>query len=215
MKIVCIAQARMGSTRLPGKTMMQIKGKPLIGYLIERLKMVRDLDQIVIAIPKCDEGTSLHHYVADSGVTLFCGAKENDLVARFEGVISATGCDALIRICADSPLLDPEIIEGAVIALRAGHKFYSNAGAKYKAPGQSVEGTTTEFYREIAQKCDFADREHAGFPWVYREVEKRSLMVDTAADFERLRRTIEAMDRPHTDYRWMEAANLVKATELV
>jgi spore coat polysaccharide biosynthesis protein SpsF len=212
MKIICVVQARTRSTRLVGKVMIQVKGKPLLGYLLDRLEMVRGLDQIVVAIPKCDIDSPLARYVKERQVTLYAGAEENDLVGRFLGVIRATGCDALIRICADSPLIDPELVEHAVVHLRAGHGFVSNVGLKYVVPGQSVEACTTEFYHEIARVCEPQDREHAGFPGIYREVQSRSLLVDTPEDFERVRKTIEAMDRPHTDYSWQEASNLMMFT---
>jgi spore coat polysaccharide biosynthesis protein SpsF len=209
MKICAIVQARMKSTRLLGKVMLPVKGKPLLGYLLDRLECVRGLDQIVVAIPKCDFDSSLARYVKERQVTLYAGGAEDDLVARFLGVIHMTGCDALVRICADSPLIDPEIVEAAVVNLRAGHGFCSNVGLKYVSPGQSVEGCTTEVYHEIARLCLQEDREHAGFPSIYRETQKRSLLVDTPEDFERVKSTIEAMDRPHTDYSWHECSNLL------
>lgn len=209
MKIIAIVQARMKSTRLLGKVMLPVRGKPLIGYLLDRLECVRGLDRIVVAIPKCDYDSSLARYVKERQHTLFSGCAENDLVSRFLGVIDATGCDAFIRICADSPLIDPELVEHAVISLRAGQGFCSNVGLKYVSPGQSVEGCSTDVYREIARLCKQEDREHAGFPAIYRETQSRSLLVDTPDDFERVRKTIEAMDRPHTDYGWHECSNLL------
>lgn len=209
MKIAAVVQARMRSTRLLGKVMLPVRGKPLIGYLLDRLECVRGLDQIVVAIPKCDFDSALARYVRERQHTLFCGCSENDLVARFLGVIDATGCDGLIRICADSPLIDPELVQSAVDHLNVGHVFYSNVGLSFIVPGQSVEACTKEAYWEIARLCKPEDREHAGFPGVYREIQTRSLLVDTPEDFERVRKTIEAMDKPHTDYKWSEAANLL------
>jgi spore coat polysaccharide biosynthesis protein SpsF len=211
MKIICAIQARMKSTRLLGKTMLQVKSKPLIGYLLDRLECVRGLDQIVVAIPKCDYDTSLARYVRERNVTLFCGGEENDLVSRFMGVITATGCDGFIRVCADSPLLDPDLVQTAVDVLRSddGPDFYSNVGWKQLVPGQSVEACTVEVYKYITAMCEPEDREHAGFPWFYRQQAAKSLLVDTPQDFERVRKAIEAMDRPHTDYSWQEASALI------
>jgi spore coat polysaccharide biosynthesis protein SpsF len=211
MKIIIVVQARMGSRRLLGKTMLRVKGHPLLGYLLDRLECVRNVDQIVVAIPKCDYDTSLARYVKERNVTLFCGGEENDLVSRFIGVIHATGCDGFVRICADSPLLDPDLVQTAVDVLRSdeGPDFYSNVGLKCIAPGNSVEACKVEVYEYIAKLCDKEDREHAGFPWFYRLQASKSLLVDTPEDFERVRKTIEAMDRDHRDYSWMEAANLL------
>jgi spore coat polysaccharide biosynthesis protein SpsF (cytidylyltransferase family) len=211
MKIIIVVQARMKSTRLLGKTMLQVKGRPLLGYLLDRLECVRNVDQIVVAIPKCDYDTSLARYVKERNVMLFCGCEENDLVARFMGVIAATGCDGFIRVCADSPLLDPEQVQAAVDVLRDpdGADFWSNVGWKCIAPGNSVEACTVEVYKYITKLCSHEDREHAGFPWFYREQARKSLLVDTPEDFERVRKAIESMDRPHTDYGWTEASSLI------
>lgn len=210
MKIVAIVQARMRSTRLLGKVMLPVKGKPLIGYLLDRLECVQGVDQIVVAIPKCDYDSSLARYVKERQHTLFAGCAENDLVDRFLGVINATGCDAFVRVCADSPLIDPDLIQDAVTVLRHdGPDFYSNVGLQCMTRGQSVEACTVEVYNFIAKMCEPQDREHAGFPWFYRHQQAKSLLVDTPEDFERVRQLIEAMEHDHRKYGWAECTNLL------
>jgi spore coat polysaccharide biosynthesis protein SpsF len=213
VSIVCIVQARMNSTRLPGKVMRQIKGKPLIGYTIDRVLTVPGFSHVVVALPACDAGSLLAGYVAGrKDVTLYVGGEENDLVERFQGVISLTECDAFIRICGDSPLVDPNFIfEGLTLLLTSNTRmgFFSNAGLKSVSPGNSVEGCGADTYKMIAEKCAPEDREHAGFPWMYRQIQKASMLVDTADDFERVKAVIEAMDGDHRAYGWMACANLL------
>ena len=191
MKIIAIVQARMGSKRLPGKVMLEVKGKPLIGYLIDRLKQVNGLDGIVVAIPLCDADSPLQHYVNSRGVTVYCGNEENDLCARFLGVLDMEPCDAFVRICADSPLIEPQVVNLVVDRLRHGATFFSTAGMKMFGPGNSVEGCIVSTYRMICSFADQTDREHAGFPWFYRENVKTSGLVDTPEDFERVKSKIE------------------------
>lgn len=198
--IIGVIQARMRSTRLPGKVMRQIKGKPLIGYCIDRMLMVPGLSGIVVAIPSCDADSLLSGYVSTrKDVTLYIGGEENDLVARFLGVVNLTGCDAFIRVCGDSPLIDPQLVYEGVGLLQHNTRigFFSNAGLRSLPGGNSVEGCGVDTYKMIAEKCEPQDREHAGFPWLYRELTKTSLLVDTAEDFDRVKRVIEAMDGDH------------------
>lgn len=213
MSIVGIIQARMNSTRCPGKVMRQVKGQPLIGYTIDRVLMVPGFSHVVVALPACDAGSLLAEYVAKRrDATLYVGGAENDLVERFSGVIALTGCDAFIRICGDSPLVDPYFIcEGLALLKSANTRlgFFSNAGLKSISPGNSVEGCGVETYSLIAAKCTPEDREHAGFPWMYRQIQQASMLVDTAEDFERVKGVIEAMNGDHRAYGWMQCANLL------
>ena len=191
MKINAIVQARMGSKRLPGKVMLEAAGKPLIGHLVDRLKQCKEIDQIIVAGPECDKGSILHSYLNEQRITAFFGEEENDLCARFLAVLKWYPCDAFVRICGDSPLIEPDQVWGLVQSLRGGLDFISNVGFKLVPPGQSVEGASVERYRQICQSCAPEDREHAGFPWVYRQIAAQSTLVDTPEDFERVKRMIE------------------------
>lgn len=191
MKINAIVQARMGSKRLPGKVMLEVKGKPLIGYLIDRLKQCKEIDQIIVASPECDKGSHLHSYLNEQKITAYFGEPENDLCARFLAVLKYYPCDAFVRICGDSPLIEPTLVDELAIHLKTGSNIASNVGLKTIPPGHSAEGVLTDFYREICENCRPEDREHAGFPHVYREVAKYNSLVDTAEDFERVKAMIE------------------------
>lgn len=202
MKIIALIQARMGSTRLPGKVMREVKGKPLIGYLLERVACAKELDGVIVAIPKCDEGSPLAAYLRKLKVAYYAGCEENDVAARFLAVLDECKCDAFARICADSPLIDPLVVDSIVRQFRYGAKdhaleFLSNVTAS-SLHGQFVEITTVKNYRQAAPRFTPADREHAGFPWFYRQ--HPSLCVDTEADFQRISRIIEQMTEDHTVY---------------
>ena len=103
MNITAIVQARMGSTRLPGKVMMEIEGKPLLGYLLERLEMCEELDGVIVATTNPLER---HGQVPRlMGHFYLYGGHENDVAGRFISVLDAhPEIDSICRICADSPL---------------------------------------------------------------------------------------------------------------
>ena len=192
MIVNAIVQARLGSTRLPGKVMLEAAGKPLIGHLIDRLKLCKNIDRVVVAIPLCDLDTTLNRYLfSRPDCDVYCGNEENDLCARFLAAIAAYPCDAFVRVCGDSPMIEPELVDSVVDHLKSGMEFFSTAGWKMLPAGQSVEGCSVKSYREVCEACALEDREHAGFPWVYRRSRPRAALVDTPEDFARVKAMIE------------------------
>ena len=210
MTIIAIVQARMNSSRLYGKVMREVAGKPLIGYLLERLACARELDGVIVAMPKNDAGSTLADYVNSLGVAFYAGQEENDVAARFLAVLDEIQPDAFVRVCADSPLIDPRLVDELVRDFRAVENagFMSNVGNSLLPPGQHAEIVKTEFYRKSAVNFTAAQREHAGFPWFYSRVQ--SLAVDTEADFQRISRVIEQMTAHHTQYDVIECMKLCR-----
>ena len=186
MKILGIIQARMGSTRLPGKVMMQIRDKPLIGYLLDGAAR-SDLDGVIVASPLSDASSTLADYVQSRMVAFLAAEEENDVAARFLAVLNEMPrYDAFIRMCGDSPLLDPSVINQAIAGLKMGAPWVSNVGGA-TPHGQHVEGSRTDFYRLAYPSFTKEDREHAGFPWYYRNGKGENTVVDTIEDFQRVK----------------------------
>jgi len=111
--IVAVIQARMGSSRLPNKVMKKVDGKPLIGYLIERLSLSKRIDEIVLATSTNHENDILVEYVESLGINVFRGS-ENDVLSRFQDVVKQYNATDIVRITGDSPLLDPEICDNLI-----------------------------------------------------------------------------------------------------
>ena len=105
-----ILQARIGSSRLPGKVLKQIAGRPLIQFQINRIRKSKLLNNLVVAIPIETENDSLERYLSSENIEVYRGA-ENDVMSRFEGVISKTTAEVIIRSTADCPLFMPEILD--------------------------------------------------------------------------------------------------------
>ena len=182
--------------------MREVKGKPLIGYLLERVACAKELDGVIVAIPQNDIASPLASYLRSLKVAYYAGAEENDVAARFLAVLDTIECDAFVRICGDSPLIDPGLIDNIVKCFRHGVEahdgdFMSNVGL-CGSHGQFIECVTVAAYREGARHFTAEDREHAGMPWFYRR--NPSLCVDTEADFQRFARIIEQMTEDHITY---------------
>lgn len=112
-RVVLIVQARMGSTRLPGKSMMDLAGAPLVGRILERVKRCRRLDDIVLAIPDTPANQALARLGADYGVTVFAGS-EHDLVDRYYQAARVSRADLIVRLPADNATPEPSEIDRIV-----------------------------------------------------------------------------------------------------
>jgi spore coat polysaccharide biosynthesis protein SpsF len=125
-RTVLVMQARMGSTRLPGKSLLDLAGAPLVGRILERVKRVRGLDAIVVATTEKAEDEPLVELAQRYGVDSFRGS-ETDLVDRYYQAAKAFGADTVLRLPADNPCSEPEAFERLLDEHRAGaHDFTSN-----------------------------------------------------------------------------------------
>ncbi len=161
MNIVAVIQARMTSSRLPGKVMMSIGDKPLINIMIERVKKSKHINQIVVAMPeddKCDELESLCH---DMGVAVFKGS-ENDVLSRFVGAAKNYNADVVVRLCSDCPFNDPHLLDQVIeMFLDGNYDYVNNVGARSFPDGLDVEVFTAEaLYTADRQATDLKHREH-------------------------------------------------------
>ncbi len=110
----------MGSTRLPGKTMMLIVGKPLIQHVIERVKRCRRVDEIVIATTTKPEDDVLEKFCDRLGISVFRGS-EKDVLDRFRRAAERHRADQVVRFTCDDPLIDPSNFDDMIEAqLREG-----------------------------------------------------------------------------------------------
>lgn len=115
MKIVAIVQARMGSTRLPGKVMRTILDKPIILWDIDRISSSMLIDEIVIAIPYGKENDIIESTIRqyNNKIVVFRGS-ESDVLDRYYKAAVQTKADTIIRITSDCPLIDPTIVDKVI-----------------------------------------------------------------------------------------------------
>lgn len=109
MKKVAVVQARLGSSRLPCKTLLCLHDLPVIDWIVRRCARSILLDEIVVAMPDAERDNVLAAHVARMGVSVFRGS-ENDVLDRMHGAAKAAHADVVVRVCADNPLIwGPEI----------------------------------------------------------------------------------------------------------
>jgi len=110
VKIIAIVQARMGSTRLSGKVLKKILGKPMLFHEIERVSRAKKIDDIVIATTELPQDDKIISLCKENSWNYFRGS-EDDVLDRYYKAASAFHADVVVRITADCPLIEPELID--------------------------------------------------------------------------------------------------------
>jgi len=145
MKIVAIIQARMSSSRLPGKVMLPLAGKPAIQHVIERAKMISGIDELIISTSISDSDNTLTKFCASIDVPVFRGSEE-DVLDRYYQTALHCGAELILRVTGDCPLLDP--IESSKVlkkSIETGADYVSNIH-----PPMLPDGLDTEVIKKEA-----------------------------------------------------------------
>jgi len=118
-----IVQARMGSTRLPGKIMMSVRDKPLLHYHINQVLQSKKIDNLIIATTDLSQDDEIVKFVDLYGIKVFRGSEE-DVLDRYFHCAKELKLDIIVRITSDCPLIDPEIIDKCVETFENGNFDY-------------------------------------------------------------------------------------------
>lgn len=174
MKIVTVIQARMSSTRLPGKVMLPILGKPLLIRMVERVKRAKFIGELVIATSTNPEDDKIENLCLENNLNCFRGHL-TDLLDRHYQVGKFYNADAVVKIPSDCPLIDPHVIDDVIkyyIANSDKYDYVSNLHPATYPDGNDVEVISfkaLECAWKEAQK-DF-EREHTT-PYIWENPDK-------------------------------------------
>jgi spore coat polysaccharide biosynthesis protein SpsF len=228
--IVGTVEARMTSTRLPGKMTLPIAQQPMLSLLLERLKKVSELDRIVVATTSRSSDDVLENIAITHGVDVFRGS-ENDVLGRVRGALDLVHADVCVEITGDCPLTDPAMVSTMIrefMKTRGHHAYVANTtGPAMGAPhGLDVQVFEAGALREIeSQHQDAAAREHVSLPFYRDGAESRWrprfvsffsheqsrsvwLSLDFAEDYELIRNVHEDLSQTLGQY---TAEDLVQA----
>ncbi len=180
-KVVAIVQARMGSTRLPGKSLLPLSGKPAIERLLSRLARAHQVDEIWVATSDKGENDPLVALVERLGFPVFRG-DENDVLSRFAIVAQKSGADAIVRVTGDCPLIDPVVVDSIIQHFRASDAdFVSNTLTRSFPDGLDVEVFTVAALNEAASKAQEPFLRQHVTPYIHGRLKDRF----PAGDFKR------------------------------
>lgn len=180
-KPVIVIQARLSSQRLPGKVLRQVTGRPMIDYLVRRLMQCQLASGVIIATSDTASDDALTDWACAQELPVFRGPLD-DVAARLVGATRAYGGDTLVRVCGDSPLMDPRIVDRVIALYQATPcDLATNVQLRTFPKGMSVEvmaAATLE--RAIPLMTEPGDREHVT-PFFYRNAQTHRIVNMTSA----------------------------------
>jgi spore coat polysaccharide biosynthesis protein SpsF (cytidylyltransferase family) len=192
MKAVAIIQARMTSTRLPGKVLADLGGRPLLARVVERARLARTLAEVVVATTVNTTDDPVAALCASLGLPCFRGSEE-DVLDRYHGAAGAHGADPVVRITADCPLLDPAVVDRVMGAYIEGGCDYASNTLHRSYP----DGLDTEVFSYAALDTAWrearlaSEREHVT-PFIWKNPARfRIRQVVQPRDLSALRWTVD------------------------
>ena len=161
MKVVAIVQARMGSTRLPGKMMLPLGGKSAITHVLQRTDRATLVDETILATTSKERDELLQNRARELGIETYQGDEE-DVLGRVLNASKVADADVIVRIAGDCPLVSPNIIDLAVdTLLETNSDYVSNKIDRTFPLGLDVEVFTRNSFLMVDQATDAAnEREH-------------------------------------------------------
>ena len=223
MKIVAIIQARMGSTRLPGKILRDLGGETVLSRVLRRVRRMRHVTEIVVATTAKNGDDAVVESARKNAVGTFRG-NEEDVLDRYYQAARSFHAEAIVRITADCPLIDPEVSDHVVEEfLRIGPDYASNTLQRTYPRGLDTEVVTFDaLERAWKASSEPYQRVHVT-PYVYQHPEQFNLLsitaggdfghqrwtLDTAEDLEFLRAVYAKLGDRH-DFAWRDVLQLME-----
>jgi len=189
-KVTAIIQARMTSTRLPGKVFMKVMGRPLLSYQIERLRFSKRIDDIIIATTTNKEDGPIAKLAQKEGLNFYRGS-EDDVLDRYYQTAKKYNVKNIMRLTADCPLIDPDICDSIA-------NVYFESGVDYIRTGETfAEGLDCEIIsfsvltKAWQESILNAEREHVTL-YILNHPKLFKIMVkENEADDSRYRMTVD------------------------
>ena len=189
-----IIQARMGSTRLPGKVMRRLHDQTVLGHVVRRLQYASHIDQVVVATSAKASDDVIAAEAERLEVPCYRGS-EDDVLARYAGAAAATAADIVLRITSDCPMIDPYLIDAMLVRFKealAGDNppdYMSNTRIRRYPRGLDTEIFTRQALETIhALSTQPHEREHVT-PYLYQHPEQFRILKHVA-------------EQDHSDLRW-------------
>lgn len=190
--LCCIIQARMTSTRLPGKVLMKIDGKPVLEYLLRQLKFVPKVGKIMVATTTNKEDDPIVQYAASNGIECYRGS-EHDVLERFYLAAQHSNADHVMRITGDCPLIDPDICSTVIDSYLTKKYDLVHTGVSF-AEGLDCEVfsfNVLEIAHQSAKKP--SEREHVTLFMHQRPHRFKKLTLENSTDDSSYRFTIDEL----------------------
>ncbi len=223
-RVVCISQARMSSSRLPGKILKPVLGQPLLYYHVSRLQQARLIDQVVVATSDDPSDDATEAYCEAAGFAVFRGPLD-DVLARYTLCAAAYEAEVVVRTTGDCPLIDPVLVDACI------EEFLTQdppADHWHVGLAERLRGLDAEvFWRRLLDLADREatephQREHVT-PFLHQqpsrfrlgaqgrsnEIAPQRWCVDEPADFELLVKMLEELTPTDPDFGWQDCVRVI------
>jgi len=190
--ITAIVQARMGSTRLPGKVLMELCTRPLLGHVVERLHHSKRLERIVVATSASPLDDRVESFCRQEGILCYRG-REDDVLDRYFMAAKSYAADPVVRVTADCPLIDPVVLDETIDAfLREKCDYASNTIDRTYPDGLDVEVFSNKALEKAWHGARMAsEREHVT-PYIWKRPDQfRIYQVKAKRNLSSLRWTVD------------------------
>lgn len=178
MKNIAIIQARTGASRLPNKVIIQIKGKSVLEHVIDRVKRSTQINEVIVATTISESDLRIVELCAQNGIRVFCGS-EDDVLDRYYQAAKLLEADNVIRITADCPLHDAQVIEQVIMSHIAQNNDYTSNTLKETFPdGLDCEIMKYSVLKEAWKEAKMAaQREHVTQYIIHNDKYKKSCVL--------------------------------------
>lgn len=188
-------QARMSSSRYPGKVLAPIKGVPLIKHLINRVRKLKNIKNIVVLTSDLESDDPLQAYLESINCLCFRGDLEN-VFKRFQDALGLYHADYCMRLSADSPFIEPSLMQFMVDkALSGTHSLISNVFSRKFPKGQSVEIMKSQIMLETDYSLlSYYEKEHV-MPYFYKNIKRKNcLFFELCRDLSSINQCIDTIE---------------------
>ncbi|MFY8066682.1 MAG: hypothetical protein RSE15_10955 [Flavobacterium sp.] len=226
MKIGVVILSRFSSNRLPGKALMEIGGKPILQYIIERISQVVDTEKIVIATSVENSDDKIEQFAQKTGINCFRGSLDN-VAERFFEAGKNKKWDYIVRINGDNIFLDINILKDMITIAKTGkYDFITNVKDRTFPKGMSIEILKLSYFESLLLQINKEEKykEHvtlyaydypSGNNFYYMnsllpEASGIQMALDTKEDFERTEQIIQLFNGDHFNYNLYEIYNIWK-----
>jgi spore coat polysaccharide biosynthesis protein SpsF len=202
MKIIAIIQAHMGSTRLPGKVLLDLGGQTMLARVVRRAQRALLLNEVTVACSTLPQDNVIVKECEALGVRCFRGS-DSDVLDRFHGAAATFKPDAVVRITSDCPLIEPEIIDKVIDAfLRSGADYASNTIDRSYPRGLDTEICKTSCLDRAWQEAHEPHQRVHVTPYLYEMPHLfKNVQVRGETDLNELRWTVDTGE----DYEFVSA----------